>query len=228
MVGAAHTADDPARRMDRMYRFTRHVYDASRRYYLLGRDRLLDAIEAGPGERVLEIGCGTARNLAKLHDRLPSAELLGVDASERMLETARGKLRRRGLGERVTLRQSLAETLGHRETFGLDEPFDAVFFSYALSMMPSWREAVDAALANVKPGGTIHVVDFYDLAGLPGPAAATLRTWLKWFGVHHRPELYAYFHRLHDQGWVELSTEALAGRYAVLVKMRRAAGSTPL
>jgi S-adenosylmethionine-diacylgycerolhomoserine-N-methlytransferase len=52
--------------MDEMYRWTRYVYDFTRKYYLLGRDRLLRDMELKPGDRVLEIGCGTARNLIRL------------------------------------------------------------------------------------------------------------------------------------------------------------------
>jgi hypothetical protein len=34
--------------MDRMYRFQRHFYDVTRRYYLLGRDQLLDRLAPPP------------------------------------------------------------------------------------------------------------------------------------------------------------------------------------
>ena len=49
--------------MDRIYRRQRHVYDVTRKYYLLGRDALIDRLEPPVDGRVLEIGCGTARNL---------------------------------------------------------------------------------------------------------------------------------------------------------------------
>ena len=47
--------------MDRMYRLQRYFYDATRKYYLLGRDRLLNEMDIQPGQHVLEAGCGTAR-----------------------------------------------------------------------------------------------------------------------------------------------------------------------
>ena len=57
--------------MDRMYRYQRYFYDLTRKYYLLGRDRLLSEMDVKPGERVLEVGCGTGRNLKILASRHP-------------------------------------------------------------------------------------------------------------------------------------------------------------
>ena len=71
--------------MDRIYRHQRHVYDLTRRYYLFGRDRLLRELQPPPGGRVLEIGCGTARNLLAAHDLYPTARLFGIDISREML-----------------------------------------------------------------------------------------------------------------------------------------------
>ena len=51
--------------MDGVYRYQRHVYDLTRKYYLLGRDRLIDGLAVPPGGTVLELGCGTGRNLVK-------------------------------------------------------------------------------------------------------------------------------------------------------------------
>src|ERR1700734_3818451 len=50
-------------RMNRMYRRQRHIYDGTRRYYLLGRDQLIANLKPEAGANVLEIGCGTGRNL---------------------------------------------------------------------------------------------------------------------------------------------------------------------
>ena len=67
--------------MDRFYRVQRHFYDLTRRLFLLGRDRMLDLLRLQGHENVLEIGCGTARNLIWLARRHPSLGLYGVDAS---------------------------------------------------------------------------------------------------------------------------------------------------
>ena len=59
--------------MDAIYRYQRYIYDASRKYYLLGRDRMLEELAPAPGGTVLEIACGTGRNLIKAAGRYPDA-----------------------------------------------------------------------------------------------------------------------------------------------------------
>jgi len=67
----AHTGASAAAHMDAIYRYQRYIYDASRKYYLLGRDRLIGELAPPPGGSVLEIACGTGRNLVKAARRYP-------------------------------------------------------------------------------------------------------------------------------------------------------------
>ena len=207
--------------MDRMYRWTRYVYDLTRKYYLLGRDRLLRDMELQPGDRVLEIGCGTARNLICLAQRRPDLHCYGLDVSTEMLATATGKVKRRGLESRITLRHCFAEELDHKKTFDLDAPYDAAFFSHSLSMIPTWPQAIDAALANLKPHAALYVVDFWDQAGLPGWFRKLLKGWLDLFHVHYRPELIDHLRQLDAQGVGKLTLQSVAGRYAYIATFRK-------
>jgi S-adenosylmethionine-diacylgycerolhomoserine-N-methlytransferase len=146
-------ANDPARAMDRMYRVTRHIYDITRRYYLLGRDRMLDRVVTTDETSTLEVGCGTARNLIRLARRSHHGQLYGLDASHEMLDTAAASIQKSGVDE-IVLRQGLAEQLDGRRMFGLEHGFDTIFFSYCLSMVPAWEGALEAALSNLRPGGS--------------------------------------------------------------------------
>lgn len=78
--------------MDRVYRRQRHIYDFTRKYYLFGRDKLIGQLALGPSETLVEVGCGTARNLIAIARCYPGARLFGLDASEAMLETARAAI----------------------------------------------------------------------------------------------------------------------------------------
>jgi S-adenosylmethionine-diacylgycerolhomoserine-N-methlytransferase len=207
--------------MDRMYRLQRYIYDFTRKYYLLGRDRLLREIEIPPNGRVLEIGCGTARNLIRLARQRPDLHCYGLDASTEMLATAQGKVQRAGLASRITLVHCLAEDLDHQKTFGLGKPFDTAFFSYSLSMIPTWPQAIDAALGNIQPRAAFHVVDFWDQAAWPAWFRKMLKGWLDLFHVHYRPELLDHLHQLDAKGIGKLTVEPVAGRYAYLATFRK-------
>src|SRR6516165_6231062 len=92
--------------MNRIYRRQRHVYDFTRKYYLFGRDRLIERLSPPPGSRVLEIGCGTARNLVRAARAYPDVEFYGIDVSSEMLDTARQKVVRQRLTAHIQLAQA--------------------------------------------------------------------------------------------------------------------------
>lgn len=207
--------------MDAMYRQTRYIYDFTRKYYLLGRDRLLENLELRDGDRVLEIGCGTARNLILLAKGRPDVHCYGLDVSTEMLATAAAKVKSAGLESRITLRHCFAEELDYAKTFGLDAPFDAAFFSYSLSMIPTWPKAIDAALANIRRGAAFYVVDFWDQGSWPGWFQWLLKYWLDLFHVHYRPELLEHLRELDAKNVGKLTLQSVAGRYAYLAIFRK-------
>jgi S-adenosylmethionine-diacylgycerolhomoserine-N-methlytransferase len=181
---------DPRAAMDRMYRHQRHIYDLTRKFYLLGRDRVLRELPLEPGDKLCEIGCGTARNLIFLARRHPDVALYGIDASAEMLATAKAAIARAGLSGRITLAQGLAEEFDPAALFGV-ERIDTVVFAYSLSMIPEWRAAVARAVAGLAPSGRLVIVDFWDQHGLPGWFSRGLRRWLALFGVQPRLDLVA-------------------------------------
>ena len=198
--------------MDRMYRLTRHVYDASRKYYLLGRDHLIGNLDAKAGETVCEAGCGTARNLIKMARKYPRAVFCGLDASEEMLKTARNSIERAGL--KIPLAHAFAQSFDPQKLFEIQKPLDKVVFSYALSIIPPWRESIDHALKILKPGGEIHIVDFGGQDELPAVFRKFLFWWLAQFHVYHKPEILNYLHRLELEKKGTLRVKQLFKGYA--------------
>lgn len=182
--------------MDRMYRLTRHIYDVTRKPYLLGRDQMIAGLGVPPGGTVLEMGCGTGRNLVAAGRCYPNAQLFGFDISEEMLKTARRNVNRSGFD--IRLAQGDACNFSPEAAFGLAR-FDRVYFSYTLSMIPEWRKALAQGLALVKDGGTLSVVDFGFCEGLGAPSRGLLHGWLSLFHVTPRATLEAEMTRLANE-----------------------------
>jgi len=174
--------------MDGVYRWQRHIYDLTRKYYLLGRDRLIAGLDVPKGGTVLELGCGTGRNIILAARKYPDARFYGLDISAEMLETASKAIDRDGLSSRVTLARGDATDFDAGALYGI-EKFDRIFVSYSLSMIPGWEKTVSAALAALAPAGSLHVVDFGQQESLPGWFRALLRGWLKKFHVAPRESL---------------------------------------
>lgn len=213
------TPADHAVQMDRVYRYQRHIYDASRKYYLLGRDRMIRALDAGAGMTVLEVGCGTGRNLIAAARAWPKADFFGFDISGAMLETARASIGRKRLDSRITLAQADATDFDALAAFGRDR-FDRIFLSYTLSMIPGWELALDAAADALAPGGTLHVVDFGQQERLPGLFGTALFAWLERFGVHPRGDLRPVLEDLAERRRLSLDFAALYRGYAWAATLR--------
>src|SRR5712664_847307 len=106
---------EATRRMNRMYRRQRHIYDGTRRYYLLGRNQLISGLRPAAGANVLEIGCGTGRNLVLAARRHPEALFFGIDVSTEMLTSAVSAISRHALTNRIRV--------AHGDGTGFDPDF---------------------------------------------------------------------------------------------------------
>ena len=174
--------------MDAIYRSQRHFYDLTRKYYLLGRDALIEGLAPPPGGSVLEAGCGTGRNLIVAARRWPDAHYYGVDISEAMLETARANVAKAGLSDRISFAQGDATTFDAEGMFGR-AGFDRVFQSYTLSMIPDWTGAIREAAGKLAPGGRLDFVVFGQQERLPRWFRAMLFAWLAKFARRVRGDL---------------------------------------
>jgi len=160
-AGAAITASiDHATRMEAYYRFHAKIYDATRWSFLFGRNEIIQKISAfATPVNILEIGCGTGKNLIRLNQHFPQAKLTGLDASESMLKVARKNLG--PLTNRVVLLHQVYDR--PLQEIPSEDKFDLILCSYSLSMMnPGWEQVIDAAHHDLSQGGFMAVVDFHD------------------------------------------------------------------
>jgi S-adenosylmethionine-diacylgycerolhomoserine-N-methlytransferase len=206
--------------MDRMYRHQRYFYDVTRKYYLLGRDKLIAQMDVQTGENVLEVGCGTARNLIILANKYPKTNFFGLDASSEMLKTSQIKVDAKRI-KNINLKVALADDFNSKETFGLAEPFDTIYFSYSISMIPTWKESIANGLKNLKSGRSFYIVDFYDQKDLPAWFQKVLQGWLKQFHVQFWGDLMPHLESLEQEGLGKLEIIPLYKRYSFIAKFTK-------
>ena len=212
-----------ARRMDAIYSHQRHFYDATRRYFLLGRRDLIEGLAPPLGGSVLEVGCGTAWNLIEVAERYPRTRLHGLDISSMMLATAAQKIAAAGLAARIQLAEADATTFSPAEQLGRST-FDRIVISYALSMIPGWRDAVDRAARALSAGGELHIVDFGRCEGLPRSFRTALQAWLSRFNVEPRRDLEPAITRIAARHDLEPAFRPLYLGYATLAVLRHHKG----
>lgn len=214
------SSPDHAGLMDKVYSSQRHFYDLTRKFYLFGRDQLIRDLAPPPGGSVIEVGCGTARNLAAAAKQWPNARFFGLDISEAMLETARKSLERQGFAGKVTLAQADAASFDPQVLFGLASA-DRVFMSYTLSMIPDWIGTIERGASVLAPGGSLHIVDFGQQEGWPGFWRRFLFAWLGTFHVTPRRELPAVLKGVAERNGLSLEFKRIMRGYAWGATLRK-------
>ncbi|MDQ3634867.1 MAG: class I SAM-dependent methyltransferase [Acidobacteriota bacterium] len=207
-------------KMDKMYRHQRYFYDFTRKYYLLGRDKLISEMDVQEGENILEIGCGTGRNLTILAKKYPNTNFYGLDASAAMLETAQKKVDANNF-KNVNLENALADDFSYNATFNLEKPFDTIFFSYSITMIPTWKESIQNALENMESGRSFYIVDFYDQRDLPKWFQKILQIWLEQFHVIYPQELIPYLKNLEANNTGKLSLKSIYKSYSFIIRFTK-------
>lgn len=162
-----------AERLESFYRGQASDYDSFRARLLHGRPELIQAIRffedgvwvdmgAGTGENVIMAGQG-ARSMREIHL---------VDLSPSLLQVAEKRMEEREFCN-VQTHLSDATTFTPRP-----QSVDLVTFSYSLTMIPDWFEAIRRAEQMLRPGGTIAVTDFFVSRKYAGKGRAQ-HGWLK-------------------------------------------------
>ncbi len=117
--------------------------------------QLVQQANIQPGQRVLDLGCGTATLTIMIQQAYPDAEVVGLDGDPDILGLARRKAARAG----VTIR------LEHGMAFQLpypDQSFDRVVSSLVFHHLASVdkRRTFAEVFRVLRPGGELHIVDF--------------------------------------------------------------------
>lgn len=146
------------------YRLFARWYDflsLERPLYRGGRLAAIDLADVRPGDRVLDVGCGTGLSLPPLVAAVgPAGHVTGLEPARRMISRARARTERHGWSQ-VDLVRADANAIGG----SIDGPFDVVLFCYSLSIVSDWADVWNAALGCLAPGGRIAVADTDLLTG---------------------------------------------------------------
>jgi SAM-dependent methyltransferase len=117
---------------------------------------MTDLVPDVAGKRILDAGCGGGRYAKWLTDR--GADVVAVDASQEMVEQARGRV-----GDRAVIRRA---DIGKPLEFADDSTFDGVVSGLSLHYVEDWRPAFAEFARILRPGGflafsTHHPLDDY-------------------------------------------------------------------
>ena len=115
-----------------------------------GHEAVLARAALRPGERVLDVACGTGLvSLAAAEAVGPAGQVLGTDLSQRMVDAARQRAARRGLRQLVFQRMD-AEQLALPEA-----GFDVALCALGLMYVPEPDQALRELRRVLRPGGRL-------------------------------------------------------------------------
>jgi trans-aconitate methyltransferase len=118
-------------------------YQARHSYVFAYGEDLVGLLDPQPGERILDLGCGSGQLTAKIAES--SAEAVGLDRSEEMIAEARRNF------------PSLRFEIGDAANFNADAPFDAVFSNAALHWVKDAEGAAASIARALRSGGRFVV-----------------------------------------------------------------------
>lgn len=211
---------DHAARMENFYAGQAEAYDDFRKRLLKGRQELYGSIPIPEGGTWIDMGGGTGANLEFFGDSLGRlGKVYLLDLSHSLLEVAKKRIERRGWTNVETIE---ADATTFRPPTG---PVDVVTFSYSLTMIPDWFAAVENALAILKPGGILGVVDFYVSRKFPSGELKrhrwfTRTFWPAWFAMDNvfpSPDHVPFLHRHFEP--LKFQEQAAKVPYVPLIRM---------
>ncbi len=116
--------------------------------------QLVEQADLRPGQRVLEVGCGTGSLTTLVKALHPAVEVVGLDPDPNALERARHKATRKGVS--IVLEQGFSDDLHHP-----DDAFDRVLSALMFHHLGRDEKArcMQEIRRVLRPGGSLHLVD---------------------------------------------------------------------
>ncbi|AUX39842.1 SAM-dependent methyltransferase [Sorangium cellulosum] len=129
------------------------------------RGRMVEHAQLAPGQRMLDVGCGTGTFALRAQQRQPGVEVHAIDGDDEVLAIARDKAARAGAG--VRFERAMAWSLPYP-----DGTFDRVTSSLMFHhlALDDKRRAAREILRVLRPGGALLLADFVAPGGAPGRA----------------------------------------------------------
>ncbi len=143
-----------------LYRRRAKRYDLSVQIYrLFGfdveryRQDTVTALALGPGDLVVELGCGTGLNFEYVHQAIgPEGKIIGIDLTDSMLDVARDRVARRNWENVELFQADVAE-------WQMPDGVVGVFSTLALTLVPEYAAVIGRASRALSPGGRLAVLD---------------------------------------------------------------------
>jgi ubiquinone/menaquinone biosynthesis methyltransferase len=208
---ALTTPDRKARYVARLFDTIADRYDLITRLLSYGRDqhwkrRLIATAAIGPGERVLDLACGTGDLAFAAAER--GGRVIGLDLTLRMLQLAHARARS----------APATFTVGDMMSLPIaDGSIDVITTGYGLRNVPVLDDAIRETHRVLKPGGRLLSLDFNRPAS--APLRAAYLTYLTVVGstvgwaLHGDPDTYRY---------IPESIKRYPGAEAVVQRLREA------
>ena len=149
----------PAARFKRLTRFFDFFVGFTTREKRFRRE-LLERMEIGPGDRILDLGAGTATLALMIKERWPGVEVVGLDADPEILAIGRRKVA--AAGEDVELVEGFSTELPFPDA-SFDVVVSTLFFHHLTGAVK--RQTLPEVARVLKPGGRFYVGDWGRQAG---------------------------------------------------------------
>jgi len=149
-----------AREIQQLYNQWADEYDTSLWLFRLAGFRIkayrkaaVKNLNLGPGDTVIDLGCGTGLNFSLLKERIgPDGTVIGVDISDAMLRQAQQRVERNGWKNVRLVHSDIAE-------FSFPEQTDAILSTLALTMSPDYDRIIKQAAEILKPGKRMSIFE---------------------------------------------------------------------